>query len=353
MARGSEQAQLSPQCPPVISVIVTAYNIANHIDDCLSSLLVSEVTDYEIIVVDDGSTDATLEVIASINDPRLRVIQQTNGGPGKARNTGLDAASGKYLLFVDGDDWVEPELIPQCLAHIHRQPETELFVFDYVDVTDTGDIHRSCERTFWEAKSAPWNKLYSSQLIASDRFDEDIWYEDLATVRPWVARASRIAKIDATLYNYRFTRPGSIMNSHDIQRFLDLPTATNRCVARIEADAAQGRTSPPKERLGADWKARLITVEAFILGVITRGQQIPDRHTRTQYVEQFIKALSEPEYIDIDIIARDYGQLVATASRCHRAGAHAAGDLLLHRLGELKRTTRSRLRIGTESRERS
>ncbi|MGN8199906.1 glycosyltransferase family 2 protein [Salinisphaera sp. RV14] len=327
---------------PFVSVIVPAYNIADYIGPCLTSLLVPEATQCEIIVVDDGSTDATPEVIAGYDDPRLRVIRQANGGLGSARNTGLDAAQGHYILFVDGDDWVEPDLIPQCISHIQRYPDADLFVFDYVDITEHGSEKRICGNDFWGAKSSAWNKLFKQTLIGNDRFDEDIFYEDLAVVRPWVARAAEIQRIDAVLYNYRFARWGSIMNSFDVQRLLDLPLAVNRCVARIESDARQRGMRSPAERLGQEWKTRLYTFEAFIQGVINRGQQLPDRHIRINYVKQFIDRLNEPESVDTEIIQRHHGLLVAVASRCHLIGAHALGDLLLHGLGEIKNGLRSK-----------
>ncbi|MGN8158609.1 glycosyltransferase family 2 protein [Salinisphaera sp. SWV1] len=321
---------------PLISVIVAAYNVADYIGPCLASLLVPEAENCEIIVVDDGSTDATPQVIAGYHDPRLRVIRRANGGPGSARNTGLEAARYDYILFVDGDDWVQPELIPTCLAYIQQHPNADLFVFDYVDVMDYGTRDRICEANFWEAKSAPWNKLFRRTLIGDERFDEDIWYEDLAIVRPWVARAKQLIRIDAILYNYRFTRPGSTMNSLDVERLLDLPLAISRCVARIEADPYLLQA----ERLGLDWKSRLYTVEAFIQGVINRGQQITDRKVRMEYVKQFIEYLAEPECVDTQIVRQHYGRIVSTASRFHLAGAHKAGDLLLHGLGEIKRAIR-------------
>ncbi|MES1955151.1 glycosyltransferase family 2 protein [Salinisphaera hydrothermalis] len=101
---------------PAISIVVAAHNIATYIDDCLRSLLVPEARDCEIIVIDDGSTDATPARLASYRDSRLRVVSQANGGLGAARNTGIAEARGRYLLFVDGDDWTSPDLVPRCLA---------------------------------------------------------------------------------------------------------------------------------------------------------------------------------------------------------------------------------------------
>lgn len=322
---------------PLVSVIVPAYNIADYIGPCLASLLVPEATQCEIIVVDDGSTDATPEVIAGYDDPRLRVIRQANGGLGSARNTGLDAVQGHYILFVDGDDWVEPDLIPQCLDHIGEYPNVDLFVFDGTQIAEGDKRGLPSTPDFWGAKNAAWNKLYSRQLIGDDRFDEDIWYEDVASVRPWVARAKSIIRIDAAMYNYRFTRPGSIMNSHDVQRFIDLVVAGNRCVARIEADAKQNRAVSPARTLGADWKSRFYTDEIFIIGLIERSHTITNSRQRRQYARRFVEEIPAKRTINIEAIRRRYGRQIAAASRCYLAGAYWFGDILLHRFGGTNR----------------
>ncbi|WP_424821870.1 glycosyltransferase family 2 protein [Salinisphaera sp.] len=316
---------------------MTAYNVADYIEPCLASLLVPEATQCEIIVVDDGSTDATPKLATLHHDPRLRLIRQTNGGPGSARNTGLDAARGDYILFVDGDDWVQPDLIPQCLAHVRQYPDADLFVFDYADITANGRIYRSCGVTFWDAKNAAWNKLYSRRLIDGDRFDEDIWYEDLAIVRPWVARAGKVVRIDTALYNYRFTRPGSIMNSHDVQRFLDLVVAGNRCVDRIETDAMQSHGARLIAPLGTNWKSRLYTDEIFIPGIIEWSRKITNPRLRRQYARRFMAAIPDKHTIDIHAIRRYYGRQIAAASLCYLLGAYLVGDTLLHRFGGTNR----------------
>lgn len=318
-----------------ISVIVTAYNIADYIGPCLDSLLVAAAGDHEIIVIDDGSSDATPEVLARYDDPRLRVITQSNGGPGKARNTGLDAARGDYILFVDGDDRGAPELIPQCLTHLRQHPEADLFVFDYIEVTPTEKNYQRCEADFWHAQNAPWNKLYRRTLIGDDRFDEDIWYEDLAMVRVWLARSAHTVRIPHALYNYANTRTGSIMNSIDTARFLDLPVAAERCVARIEADAKrEGRRV--ESRLGPDWKRRFLTIEVFIRGTIQRPLG-HDPTLRRRYVDDLLACLPDDDLPSIRWVRREIGFKVAVASLLLRHRLHVPADFLLYDLGRMKR----------------
>ena len=89
---------------PTVSVIIPLYNKGKYISRALESVFNQTYTDYEVIVVDDGSTDDGCEVVRRFSDKRLRLIQQTNKGPGAARNTGLRESCGKLLAFLDADD---------------------------------------------------------------------------------------------------------------------------------------------------------------------------------------------------------------------------------------------------------
>ena len=90
----------------MVSIIVPAYNAEKYVEECMKGILSQSFRDWEMIVVDDGSTDQTPELVDHFakDDDRIRVIHQKNGGVGKARNTGQDAATGVYIAFVDADD---------------------------------------------------------------------------------------------------------------------------------------------------------------------------------------------------------------------------------------------------------
>jgi len=105
---------------PLISVIVPAYNAAPYIGEAVRSVLAQTCPDLELIVVNDGSTDDTGDVVRSITDPRVLVIDRTNGGVSAARNTGLDSARGSFISFLDADDAMEPSNLSEkleALAH--------------------------------------------------------------------------------------------------------------------------------------------------------------------------------------------------------------------------------------------
>lgn len=101
---------------PLVTIIVPVYNLAPYLPRCIASLLQQTYTRLELIFVNDGATDNSLEVLQSWQQhPQIKIISQDNAGPGPARNTGLDHAQGDYVLFVDGDDWIAPETVAQCV----------------------------------------------------------------------------------------------------------------------------------------------------------------------------------------------------------------------------------------------
>ena len=104
-----------------ISILVCAYNAQEYISQCLDSLLTQTFHDIEIIIVDDGSTDETPNILASYatKHPIIRVLHQKNAGPGVARNLALSHAKGKYIMFCDSDDWYEPTMCEKMYSCIN------------------------------------------------------------------------------------------------------------------------------------------------------------------------------------------------------------------------------------------
>jgi glycosyltransferase involved in cell wall biosynthesis len=107
---------------PLVAVIIPSYNYADHIADCVDSVLAQTFTDFEVIVVDDGSQDNTREVVAQFTDPRVKYIWQENKGLPGARNTGICASSGKYLAFLDSDDKYHPHKLEIQVDFLEKNP---------------------------------------------------------------------------------------------------------------------------------------------------------------------------------------------------------------------------------------
>lgn len=212
----------------MISVIVPVYNVEAYLCRCVDSLLQQTVTDTEIILVDDGSTDHCGELCDRYarQDPRVTVIHKSNGGLSDARNAGLSVAKGAYVAFVDSDDWVSEQFLQRLLEGLRHTDS---------DICECGIYHT--EGTAAKAPASPtdaecfdtasameqllrngtfrqhvWNKLYRREVIGDIRFPVGKTNEDEFWTYQVFGRAGKVCRIEDILYNY-FQRPGSIMNA--------------------------------------------------------------------------------------------------------------------------------------------
>ena len=112
------------------SIVIPVYNIEKYIKKCINSILEQSYKNFEIIVVDDGSTDESNLLINSINDNRIRIIKKNNGGLSSARNEGIKYVTGDYIWFVDGDDYIEPDALNKLnIKILEENPEVLCFYY--------------------------------------------------------------------------------------------------------------------------------------------------------------------------------------------------------------------------------
>ncbi|HEY9888470.1 MAG TPA: glycosyltransferase family A protein, partial [Candidatus Obscuribacterales bacterium] len=121
---------------PKISVIVPTYNAENTIEETIQSVLQQTFTDFELLVINDGSTDKTLEVLANIQDSRLQVLTFPNGGVVESRNRGIQNASGEYLSFLDADDLWQKDKLAEQLSALEANPAAAI-AYSWNDYIDT------------------------------------------------------------------------------------------------------------------------------------------------------------------------------------------------------------------------
>ena len=215
----------------MISVIVAAYNIEEYVERGISSICGQTYQNLEIIVVDDGSTDGTgvlCDRIAS-EDGRVHVIHKKNGGLADARNTGLAQATGTYIAFVDGDDWIDSDMYEKMLGALKEQ-FADAAVCRYRQVYKTHTEDRSVDRAIlfegqealqyyvqeteeYAIQNAAWNKLYKKEILANLSFPTGRWYEDIMFTTTALSRVKRCIYLDTAYYNYIIDREGSIMNA--------------------------------------------------------------------------------------------------------------------------------------------
>ena len=223
---------------PSVSVIVAAYNVGPYIDQCLRSLKSQSLESIQIIVVDDGSTDETSERIQAFQDgdgPSIEVIRQGNAGLSGARNAGMAVATGQYIGFVDGDDWVSPRMFEKLYyravetgsevvvcAGLKRWPGGKRKRIRLrIPTEQFGSSGSRDPEILWGGHSYAWNKIYARDLIRREsfRFPEGKLFEDSAVVYGLVARANRVDAVDEALYQYRMGRAGAITKVADPRTF--------------------------------------------------------------------------------------------------------------------------------------
>ena len=126
---------------PDVTVIIPAYNVAAFIDDCLDSVLAQRFGSWECWVVDDGCVDATADRVLARTDPRIRLIRQANAGVSAARNAGLAQASGRYAMFLDGDDVLHPQALERLVTALDEHPEAAAAFGTLVKILPDGSLY--------------------------------------------------------------------------------------------------------------------------------------------------------------------------------------------------------------------
>ena len=226
----------------LISVIVPCYNVEDYVDHCARSLLSQFADDYEVIFVNDGSTDGTLERLRSYgHDERIRVVNQTNGGLSAARNAGVAAAKGEYVVFVDGDDLVSPYFI-SSLAMAMGESSSRMVVGELLPLREedkdsvewvpphAGSVDgqaslfdKICRDAITESACA---KLLPRWVCDEVPFPQGRYFEDLFTIGHFAERLDEVVMLDGPIYGY-VMRPQSIVHATGVSivRALDYQDA--------------------------------------------------------------------------------------------------------------------------------
>ena len=216
----------------MISVIVPVYNSRDTLARCVKSLQAQTLADLEIILVDDGSSDGSGMLCNGFSreDARIRVIHKANGGVSSARNAGIEAAKGRYLMFMDSDDYAEPEMAEAMLSGI-GEDDIAICGFHHHyqgrDVVRIPDVPgQSGEENFLALYgqgflNMPWNKLYKRELAG--RFDESLSLgEDLLFNLDYLRRTDGISVVKEALCHYIQDETGMSLSSQKREDKLEL-----------------------------------------------------------------------------------------------------------------------------------
>ena len=266
-----------------LSVIVPVYNVEKYLAECVDSLLGQTLTDLEILLVDDGSTDLSGEIAdryAAKYPEKIRCLHVENGGQGRARNFALPLAKGEYLGFVDSDDWVVPDMYEKLCR---RADETGAdvvscdFLERYEDGTENKVPGAFQEHPLSFAGSC-CNKVFRAALVGDLRFPEDrLWYEDFYFSAVMLICAKHTEYIREPLYIYRRGQPSTMHNNN---------AAKNLDILRI-MDMLEPELIPSGRR--DDYEFLLIN--HVLLDTISRlaNQSDPDRKAAVQMVREYVR----------------------------------------------------------------
>lgn len=220
-----------------ISIIVPVYNVEAYISRCIDSILAQTFVDFELILVDDGSTDRSGEICDSYAgmDSRIRVIHKENGGASDARNTGIDTAEGRYIGFVDSDDYIAKDmyekLLKACVNHkadlsvcgrydVKGDEAVAAFSFDGYGIWSGKEAVRNL-LTWNNIDSSACDKLFDRSCFAKIRFPYGRCNEDIFVVPKILINAEKIVHIGESKYYY-FHRTDSRSAEHFHEKRMDL-----------------------------------------------------------------------------------------------------------------------------------
>jgi glycosyltransferase involved in cell wall biosynthesis len=199
-----------------LSVIIPCYNVEAYIQECIGSLLNQSYKNLEIIAINDGSTDGTLQKLQAFENNGIIVINSENKGVSHARNLGLQHATGEYITFVDGDDWIDNQTYAACMTAIEKNPGAEVVQYPVnFFYNDNGNIISKRNKTLTSGKKiyksllleklgfSIWNKIFSRKLIEDIRFPDELRYEDMYFMALVAQKAKKVIMIKEGLYYYR------------------------------------------------------------------------------------------------------------------------------------------------------
>lgn len=268
----------------LVSVIVPVYNVERYIEKCVRSLMTQDFDSYEIILIDDGSTDDSSTIIdkLAIEDSRIKILHKQNEGVSIARNTGIELSSGKFIMFVDGDDWVEPNYISYFYKLIKSNNcEIGMNISNY-SISNTGVKGRESQSHVISSDNAVskiysdeifvavWNKIYSSRILQNIRFSPDIWYgEGMLFNIECLQKIDNVAICSMYLYHQTFN-PDSAMRKFNIK--------SNYCgICSLWLQRAKWTLVTPE--IEHQWRYHLWRFNISIIDGLIRSEQLSKNKT--------------------------------------------------------------------------
>lgn len=209
-----------------VSIIIPVYNGAKTIDRCLSSLLNQTYENMEILIINDGSKDETDSILKTYKDKRITYISKENSGAGDTRNYGLEQATGNYIMFLDIDDYIEPNCVETMVSAIEKDDCDVVITNYYIESSTTIEFTlpfteiTSIEETpeiLTKVNLAPWNKIYKAYLFKDKgiRFPLGLKYEDAPVVISALVKSKKIGFVADYLFHYTIEPTGETFTRNE------------------------------------------------------------------------------------------------------------------------------------------
>lgn len=298
---------------PKFSFVIPVYNNKQYLEACVQSVLSQTVQDHEVLLIDDGSTDGSKELcdLLEKRDVRIRSFHKENGGPSSARNMGIDHSAGQYVLFVDGDDTIEPDCLQKIEPFLEGESCLPVFgmCFDYWNgdrLVKTEVCSVSCpgEHTVSEVAaelpkffndnvlSSACNKVFPVKLLRDNdlRFPEDMTlYEDLAFVLRCLPHFERIHVVDSGLYHYR----NDMSKKHLDRRVADYEAMRKNLVPLNNILHEFGELTGQRRQCATVLaNLNIMLLEQHMLSCKSSGQELKDKLAGFVSESRFEEALS-------------------------------------------------------------
>lgn len=221
---------------PKVSIIVPVYNVGKYLSKCLDSLINQTLEDIEIICINDGSTDNSLDILKSYRtkDSRIKIIDKPNEGPSITRNLGIHSATGKYIGFIDSDDWIDLDFYEKlyssitsndvdiaCATIIRKRENNSKYRVFFKEEKIYETLEDKLKAINYPKCSYIWNKLYKADKIKNIPFKKGIYFEDVYWTLEVLKRTNKIITVPNINYFYRVNLDSIVKRVKDPKRQLD------------------------------------------------------------------------------------------------------------------------------------
>ncbi|MCI8700657.1 MAG: glycosyltransferase [Clostridia bacterium] len=276
-----------------VSIIIPAYNAEKYIERCLKSVLAQKYENKEVIVINDGSTDKTEEKISKYIN-KIKYIKKKNGGLSEARNVGIEKATGKYIMFIDADDYIEKDLLKNLKPYIDE--DIDMIKYKAKKVTEKGEEIQLMDGPIFETikgeeafskmcftdqlMETAWIYLYKKELLKKNKFQfsKGLYHEDFGLIPLVILKAQTFVSTDICGYNY-VQSENSITRNEDYQKTkrkaYDLLIHYDKIVKEIEKYKIQEKTKQD--------------VRTFCTNSILLRTNELDKEDKKQYIKEIRK----------------------------------------------------------------